>query len=95
MTDDEKRSGVYLPSWVLGVLVAMFLSVSGWTANTLLETRETLRVVVDRVQRLEASDANRTALPVQLARLEEKIDALTQEAAAVREDVRRLRSERR
>lgn len=95
VTPQEKREGVYLPAWTLAVLVAMFLSATGWTANTLLETRETMRLVVDRVQRLEAGDANRSALPVQLGRLEEKIDALTKEAAAVREDVRRLRSERR
>lgn len=96
MTDEEKRGGVYLPAWTLGVLVALFLSAAGWTANTLLETRETQRVHGQRLTVLEQGVGQSNGVPVQLARLESSVTTtlkgLEASVAELREDVRRIRT---
>ena len=47
-------------------------------------------LVVGR-EEIEAGDANRAALPTAVIRLETKVDAMTSELTALREDIRRIR----
>jgi outer membrane murein-binding lipoprotein Lpp len=99
MTEEDHRQAatvVRVLQWAVGIIAAVLaggiLTVGGWCATTLLDTRETMRVAVSRIERLESGDAKREAVPAQLATMAADIRALTVEVGALREDIRRVRT---
>jgi hypothetical protein len=93
MTSDqtEKQAGVVIPMWAWGLIAGAILMMSGWTASTLLALRDQCGVLGEKVRVLEHSNTSAQALPLAVARLEAKLDAVSVELTAVREDLRRVR----
>lgn len=94
MTSDhetEKPGGIVVPMWAWGLIAGAILMMSGWTASTLLALRDQCGVLTEKVRVLEVGDSGRAALPLAVARLEAKLDAVSSELSAVREDLRRVR----
>jgi hypothetical protein len=93
MTSDqtEKQAGVVVPMWAWGLIAGAILMMSGWTASTLLALRDQCGVLTEKVRVLEHSNTSAQALPLAVARLEAKLDAVSVELTAVREDLRRVR----
>ena len=93
MTSDqtEKQAGVVIPMWAWGLIAGAILMMSGWTASTLLALRDQCGVLTEKVRVLEHSNTTASALPLAVARLEAKLDAVSVELTAVREDLRRVR----
>lgn len=92
MTIDEPSSrGVVIPMWAIGIIGGGLLMVGGWSARTILDVRDQTTVLAEKVRAIEVADVNRATLPLAVARLEAKLDAMTSELQAVREDIRRVR----
>jgi hypothetical protein len=93
MTSDqtEKQAGVVVPMWAWGIVAGALLMMGGWTASTLLGVRDQCAVLSEKVRVLEHSNTTTSALPLAVARLEAKLDAVSVELTAVREDLRRVR----
>ena len=92
MTSDESSSrGVVIPMWAIGIIGGGLLMVGGWSARTILDVRDQTTVLAEKVRAIEVADVNRATLPLAVARLEAKLDAMTSELQAVREDIRRVR----
>lgn len=90
-SDESNRGGILIPTWAVGIVVGATLAVGGWTASTIMSLRDSTNVIAEKVRVLEAGDANRAALPTAVIRLETKVDAMTSELTALREDIRRIR----
>lgn len=94
MTSDHEETapgGVVIPMWAWGLIAGAILMMSGWTASTLLALRDQCGVLTEKVRVLEHSTTSAQALPLAVARLEAKLDAVSVELTAVREDLRRVR----
>ena len=91
MTSDEAPKGIVIPMWAWGIIGGALLMIGGWTATTLMDVRDQAAILSEKVRVLEASDSTRSTLPLAVARLEAKLDSLSTELAAVREDLRRSR----
>lgn len=92
MTIDEPSSrGVVIPMWAIGIIGGGLLMVGGWSARTILDVRDQTTVLAEKVRAIEVADVNRATLPLAVARLEAKLDAMSSELQAVREDIRRVR----
>jgi hypothetical protein len=94
MTSDQterEQRGVVIPMWAWGLIAGAILMMSGWTASTLLALRDQCGVLTEKVRVLEHGTTTTQALPLAVARLEAKLDAVSVELTAVREDLRRVR----
>lgn len=91
MTSDESSRGVVIPMWAIGIIGGGLLMIAGWSARTILDVKDQTTVLAEKVRAIEVADVNRATLPLAVARLEAKLDAMTSELQAVREDIRRVR----
>jgi len=91
-SEESSRGGVVIPMWAWGVIGGALLMVGGWTATTLMDVRDQTAILGEKVRVLETSDSTRSTLPLAVARLEAKLDAVSLELSAVREDIRRVRA---
>ena len=89
--ESEKQRGVVIPMWAWGLIAGAILMMSGWTASTLLALRDQCGVLTEKVRVFEHGTATTQARPLAVARLEAKLDAVSVELTAVREDLRRVR----
>jgi len=92
MTSDESSSprGVVVPMWAVTIIGGALLMVGAWMSSTILDVRDQAAILGEKVRVIE-TDATRQTLPLAVARLEAKLDAMSSELAAVREDIRRVR----
>lgn len=86
--------GVVVPMWAVGAVLTVLVGIGAWTAAALLQLREDGVDLKARIGHLEALDTSRAQLPLQLAGLEAKLDALGSEVASMREDIRAIRNTR-
>lgn len=90
-SEQTEKGGIIIPTWAIGIVVGTVLAVGGWTATTLMGLRDQCGVLTEKVRVLEASADSRSTLPLAVARLEAKLDAVSSELGAIREDIRRVR----
>jgi outer membrane murein-binding lipoprotein Lpp len=91
MTTDESSSrGVVVPMWVIGIIGSALLMVGAWMSSTILDVRDQTAILAEKMRVIE-TDTSRQTLPLAVARLEAKLDAMSSELSAVREDIRRVR----
>jgi outer membrane murein-binding lipoprotein Lpp len=91
MTSDESSPrGVVVPMWAVAIIGSAILMVGAWMSSTILDVRDQAAILGEKVRVIE-TDATRQTLPLAVARLEAKLDAMSSELAAVREDIRRVR----
>jgi outer membrane murein-binding lipoprotein Lpp len=76
--------------WMIGIIGGGLLMAGGWASSTILDVRDQAAILGEKVRVIE-TDATRQTLPLAVARLEAKLDAMSSELAAVREDIRRVR----
>jgi outer membrane murein-binding lipoprotein Lpp len=92
MTSDDSSPprGVVVPMWMIGIIGGGLLMAGGWASSTILDVRDQTAILTEKMRVIE-TDATRQTLPLAVARLEAKLDAMSSELAAVREDIRRVR----
>lgn len=88
--DSSPPRGVVVPMWMIGIIGGGLLMAGGWASSTILDVRDQTAILTEKMRVIE-TDATRQTLPLAVARLEAKLDAMSSELAAVREDIRRVR----
>jgi outer membrane murein-binding lipoprotein Lpp len=76
--------------WAVAIIGSAILMVGAWMSSTILDVRDQTAILTEKMRVIE-TDATRQTLPLAVARLEAKLDAMSSELAAVREDIRRVR----
>ncbi len=81
--------GVRIPGFVLAIAVSVVTASILGGAGAIVDTRENVARLEERTSRVEQEGIPLRALPVAIAKLEGKIDTLTDEVAKLRDQKQR------